>query len=61
MTTQARTTQVRRRQMLRQRLNSGSTYRNMSKDELIAEIERLQDELAEAKRPPSIVRWARDE
>ena len=49
---------ARRRKMLRQKLN-GSGYHSMSKDELIAEIERLQEELAAAKEPPSIVQWAR--
>ena len=55
MTAQARTAQVRRRQMLRQRLNSGSTYRNMSKAELIAEVERLQEELAELREKHTVI------
>jgi hypothetical protein len=47
--TQDRSGQVRRYKRLRQRLNAGSAYSNMTKDELIAEIERLQEELAEMK------------
>jgi hypothetical protein len=47
MATQDRSGQVRRYKRLRQRLNTGSAYSNMTKDELIAEIERLQEELAE--------------
>jgi hypothetical protein len=46
-----RAAQVRRRRLLRQRLNTGVSYRSMSKAELIAEIERLQDELAFLKEP----------
>ena len=39
---------ARRRKMLRQKLD-GSGYRSMSRAELIAEIERLQEELAELR------------
>lgn len=50
MTPEHRAAQAKRRKQLRQRLDTGSTYRTMNKAELIAEIERLQDELAEMKR-----------
>jgi DNA-binding protein H-NS len=50
MAQQDRSGQVRRYKRLRQRLNTGSAYSNMTKDELIAETERLQEEVAQLVR-----------